>query len=133
MWAAATPGEGPVFEVVDGPSSGGVTCLRARADLDRASVERARAELARLFVPGPGPRRLLVHLGGDCFVDLAGLRLLREVAGQAQQGGGALAVVAPPRCLTRMLSCLELVAQLPVVDSVAPTARPGRARTDRPP
>lgn len=107
-----------VFDVVGRPTSRGVTWVWTRDDLDHATLERAYAQLAALFSEAAGPRRLLVYVGADRFVSVAGLRLLLEFGRRAGRCGGALAVVAPPRCLLRMLSCLELDEQLMVFDSV---------------
>jgi anti-anti-sigma regulatory factor len=119
----------PVFDVIGRPTARGVTWAWAREDLDRASIDRARAQLAELYTDGRGPRQLLVYLGHDCFVDLGGLRLLLDLVGQARQHHGALAVVAPPPGLTRMLSRLELDEQLPVIDSAAHAASRRWTRT----
>jgi hypothetical protein len=78
-----------VFDVVGRRMSRGTTWAWAREDLDGASLGRARAELAALFDGGTGPRRLLVYLGTDIFVDLRGLRLLLDLVGQVQRYGGA--------------------------------------------
>jgi anti-anti-sigma factor len=114
-----------VFDVVGQPTSRGVTWVWAREDLDRATVERAQAQLTRLFSDRAVPRRLLVYLGGDCFVDLSGLRLLLAVDERVRGCGGALAVVAPPHCLVRMLSCLGLEDRLLAFESVQHAASPG--------
>jgi anti-anti-sigma factor len=108
----------PVFDVVGRRASRGTTWAWAREDLDVASVGRARSELAALFDGGTGPRRLLVYLGADSFVDLRGLRLLLDLVAQVQRHGGAAAVVAPPHCLTQMVSLLALEERFPMIRSV---------------
>jgi anti-anti-sigma factor len=112
----------PVFDVVGRPTSQGVTWIWAQDDLDFASVGRARAQLAALFTAGACPYRLLVYLGAECFVDLRGLRLLLALAAEVQRCGGALAVVAPPHSLRKMISVLALQEELPMVDSVRQAA-----------
>jgi anti-anti-sigma factor len=108
----------PVFDIVGRRRSQGTTWVWAREDLDVASVGRARAELAALFDRGTAPRRLLVYLGADSFVDLRGLRLLVDLVAQAQRYGGVAAVVAPPHCLTQMISLLAPEERLPMISSV---------------
>ena len=119
----------PVFDVVGVPATAGSTWVWAREDLDHESVGRARVQLAALFDEEPGPRRLLVYLGGDCFVDLRGLRLLLDLAAQLRCRGGALVVVAPPLCLTEMLAVLDLEESLPMVGSVRRAAWWARTST----
>ena len=126
---ALMPSEGPrVFDVIGQPTSRGVTWAWTREDLDRASAGRACAELEALFTEHVGPRRLLIYVGVDRFVGLAGLRVLLDVGGQARRRGGTLAVVAPPHCFNRMLSCLGLEEQLVVFDSVQDAASQGWTR-----
>ena len=74
-----------------------------------------RDRLSTVVRSGRNPGNVLVHLGHECFVDLRGLRLLVETAERARSCGGALAVVAPPRCLERLVQVSQLGAQLPLV------------------
>jgi anti-anti-sigma factor len=108
-----------VFEQVGRPSPGGVTWPWARADLDPATVARARIELSAVVTPRRGPGNVLVFLGHECFVDLRGLRLLVDTARRVRALDGALAVVAPPRCLERLMQLGHVDTELPLV----PTAR----------
>ena len=119
----------PVFDVVGLPTTPGATWVWARDHLDHESVERARNELSGLFDEEPGPRRLLVYLGCDCFVDLGGLRLRLDLAAQLHCRGGALVVVAPPVCLTEMLAVLDLQDALPMMSSVRRAAWWARTST----
>jgi len=119
----------PVFDVIGRPTSRGVTWVWARTDLNRASIDRARAQLAELYTDGRGPGQLLVYLGHDCSVDVCGLRLLLDLAEQARQDHGTLTVVSPPPCLIRMLACLHLHQQLPVIESAAHAASRAWTRT----
>lgn len=119
---------GPVFDVVGHPTSRGVTWVWAQDDLETASLDRARADLALLFTGGVCPHRVLVYLGDERFVDLRGLRLLAGVAAEVRRCGGALAVVTPPHCLVRMVTCFGLEDQLPVLDSVREAVRWARPR-----
>jgi len=105
----------PVFEQVGRPTPDGVTWLWAWADLDVTTAEKARRELSIIVRPGRNPGSVLVHLGHECFVDVRGLRLLVETAERVRSYGGALAVVAPPRCLERLVQVSQLGAQLPLV------------------
>jgi hypothetical protein len=108
----------PVFDIVGRPTARGTTWAWAREDLDGMSVGRARGQLAALLASEPEPLRLLLYLGADRFVDLRGLRLLLDLDAQVRRRGGALAVVAPPRCLTEMTSLLALEERVPMVGSV---------------
>lgn len=109
------PTTGPVFELVGRPTAGGVTWVWARQDLDLATVAAARRELSALLEPLRSPGNVLVYLGPECFVDLRGVRLLANVAAQVRSRGGALAVVAPPRCVRQMVLLGRLEAELPLV------------------
>jgi hypothetical protein len=68
---------------------------------------------------------VLVYLGAERFIDVRGMRLLLDVAGQVRYRGGSLVVVAPPRSLQKMLHVLDLGGEL----SVAPTPRHAVRRT----
>ena len=107
--------EGPVFELVGRPTAGGVTWVWARQDVDMATVAAARRELSALLEPMPDPVTVLVYLGPERFVDLRGLRLLGRTAARVRSRGGALAVVAPPRCVRRMVQLGLLDAELPLI------------------
>lgn len=107
-----------MFDLVGRPTPRGVTWAWLQDDLDSSSVGRARRQLGALLAPGVCPHRVLVYLGVECFVDLRGLRLLLEVAAHVRTCGGALAVVAPPRCLVRMITLFALEEELPMVESV---------------
>jgi anti-anti-sigma factor len=119
---------GPVFELPGRAMPRGVRWVRARQDLDLATVSRARAELTSLLSASDHVC-VLVHLGVDCFVDLHGLRLLVDLTAQARQHQAELVVVAAPRCLRRTARLAGLDSRL----NLAPTARQGfrraRART----
>jgi anti-anti-sigma factor len=116
-----------VFEQVGRPSPGGVTWLWARADLDMATVASARRELSALVAPGRSPGTVLVYLGSELFVDLRGMRLLVDAARRVRAHGGDLAVVAPPRCLQRLVRLARVDAELPLVATARQAA--WRART----
>jgi|1186.fasta_scaffold1110031_1 anti-anti-sigma factor len=106
---------GSVFELVGRPMDNGVTWVWTQNDLDMATEARARADLGALFVGADVPRFVLVYLGTERFVDVRGLRLLIETAGQVRCGGGDLVVVAPPWCLERMIEVLDVGDRLPIV------------------
>lgn len=122
-------GDGPVFEVVGRPTASGVTWVWARASLDRASEARARADLGGLLGGVGVPLVVLVYLGAERFVDVRGLRLLLELAGEVRDAGGSLAVVAPPRSLRTMLRVLDLGDQLPLVATTQEAVRRARRLT----
>jgi anti-anti-sigma factor len=108
-----------VFEQSGRPTSGGVIWLWARRDLDLTTEEEARAELATLLDAQRSPGTVLIHVGCEYFVDVRGLRLLTRTAACVRSRGGALAVVAPPPSLQRLVQLGRLDAQLPLI----PTAR----------
>ncbi len=97
-----------VFHIVGRPTRTGPTWVWTRDDLDLATTAAARAELAGLFVGDTPPRYVLLYVGVERFVDVRGLRLLVQAARWARDGGGDLAVVAPPRCLRRMVASLDV-------------------------
>jgi len=108
----------PVCELVGRWSGRGATWAWTRQDLDMATAARARAELTGLLSGGVGPDRVLVHLGAERFVDLHGLRVLVDVAVLVRIHGGTLVVVAPPRCLTTMLTVTGLDAPFSLAATV---------------
>jgi len=116
-----------VFEQVGRPTPGGTTWLWVRTDLDQATAAKARRELSTVVRPGRNPGSVLVHLGHECFVDVRGLRLLVDTAERVRSYGGALAVVAPPRCLERLVQVSQLGAQLPLI--ATPRQATWRVRT----
>jgi anti-anti-sigma factor len=118
---------GSVFELVGRPTANGVTWVWARSDLDMLTEARARADLGALFVGDSAPRFVLVYLGTERFVDVRGLRLLIETAGQVRCEGGDLVVVAPPWCVERMIGVLNVGDQLPVVATARQAVRRARA------
>jgi anti-anti-sigma factor len=117
-----------VFDQVGRPTAGGPTWLWARADLDMATVASARRELAALVAPGRNPGNVLVYLGPERFVDLRGLRLLVQTAQRVRARGGDLAVVAPPRCLQRLVRLGRVDAELPLVATARQAAWWARTR-----
>jgi anti-anti-sigma factor len=117
-----------LFDQVGRPAAGGATWLWARADLDIATVARARRELSTLVAPGRNPGNVLVYLGPDRFVDLRGLRLLVDTARRVRARGGDLAVVAPPRCLRRLVQLVRLDAELRLVVNTRQAAWWARTR-----
>jgi anti-anti-sigma factor len=106
---------GPVFELIGQSAPGGVTWLWARKDLDMATTAAARRELSALLDPAHDAGVVLVYLGQEHFIDLRGLRLLLLTAALIRSRGGALAVVAPPHCLQRMVRLGRLDTELPLV------------------
>ena len=115
-----------VFEQAGQPTAGGVTWLWARTDLDSATTARARRELSALVRRSPGS--VLLYLGLERFVDLRGLRLLVATARRIRLRGGDLAVVAPPRCLRRLVQLCRVEAELPLVSTARQAARWARTR-----
>jgi anti-anti-sigma factor len=117
-----------VFDQVGRPTAGGATWLWALADLDMATVASARRELSALVAPGRNPGNVLVYLGPERFVDLRGLRLLVQTARRVRARGGDLAVVAPPRCLRRLVRLGRVDAELPLVTTARQAAWWARTR-----
>ena len=123
-WDGSHPGTtGPVFELVGRPTAGGITWVWVRQDLDMATVAAARGELSALLEPMCDPVTVLVYLGPERFVDLRGLRLLVRTAARVRSRGGALAIVAPPRCLRRMVQLGLLDAELPLITTARRAVR----------
>jgi len=118
-----------VFDIEHRPRSRGEKWLWATEDLDMATVGPARVELAELFTVGPPPRHVLVYVGPDRFVDLQGLQLLLDLAGQVRRRGGDLAVAAAPHCLEKMVKIFELGEQLPIVATTRRITWPACNRT----
>jgi len=106
-----------VFDQIGRPAPDAVTWLWARTDLDLATVARARRDLSAVVRPGRNPGSVLVYLGHECFVDLRGLRLLVDTARQVRFLDGALAVVAPPHCLERLMQVGQAHTELPLVST----------------
>jgi anti-anti-sigma factor len=104
-----------VFEQVGRPAAGGLTWLWSQSDLDLATVPSARRELSALLPPGYNPGTVLVYLGPERFVDLRGLRLLVDTARRVRSRGGALAVVAPPPSLRRLVQLSRSDTELPLI------------------
>jgi anti-anti-sigma factor len=117
-----------VFEQVGRPTAGGVTWLWAQADLDLATVASARRELSALVAPGRSPGNVLVYLGPDRFVDLRGLRLLVDAAHRVRAQDGALAVVAPPPSLRRLVQLGRVDTELPLIATARQAAWWARTR-----
>jgi anti-anti-sigma factor len=107
-----------VFRVVGRPTPTGPIMVRARHDLDLATVPAARVELAALLDDRSAPPSVLLYLGAGRFVDMRGMRLLLETARQARRRGGDLTVVAAPQCLRSMVARLDLGDELPLVGRV---------------
>ncbi len=119
-----------MFEQVGLPTAGGVIWLWARADLDLATLAGARRELSAL-IAGGNPGTVLVYLGSERFVDLRGLQLLVDTARGIRSRGGALAVVAPPRSLRRLVQLGLLGSELPLVPTAREAVRWARTRERR--
>jgi anti-anti-sigma factor len=112
-----------VFELVGRATAGGITWVWARQDLDMATVVVARRELSVLLEPIRDPGTVLVYLGLERFVDLRGLRLLVRTAARVRSRGGELAVVAPPRCVRRMVQLGLPDAELPLITTARRAVR----------
>jgi anti-anti-sigma factor len=112
-----------VFEQVGRPTPGGVTWLWVQADLDLATAAAARRELSALLPPERNPGIVLLHLGCERFVDLRGLSLLIDTARRVRLQGGALAVVAPPHSLVRLVRLGRVDAELPLFGTARAAAR----------
>jgi anti-anti-sigma factor len=117
-----------VFEQVGRPTAGGVTWLWAQTDLDLVTVASGRRELSALVAPGRDPGSVLVYLGPERFVDLRGLRLLVDTARRVRSQGGALAVVAPPPSLRRLVQLGRVEADLLLIATARQAARWARGR-----
>jgi anti-anti-sigma factor len=107
-----------VFRVVGRPAPAGPILVRARHDLDLATVPAARDELAALLAGRPTPPSVLLYLGAARFVDMRGMRLLLETARQVRRRGGDFTVVAAPSCLRSMVARLDLGDELPLAGRI---------------
>ena len=105
-----------------------MTWLWARGDLDLATVASARRELATVLPPGHNPGNVLVYLGHERFVDLRGLRLLVDTTRRVRSRDGALAVVAPPPSLRRLVRLSQVDTELLLIATARQAARWARAR-----
>jgi anti-anti-sigma regulatory factor len=91
--------------------------VRAVCDLDAYSEAAARAELLAICGPGGTADWVLIELGAETFVGLRGFAALLHAATWAQECGRRLLIIAPPRCLTRLLDVLRMHDRLPWVPS----------------
>jgi anti-anti-sigma factor len=94
-----------------------------RRDLDLATVESARSELASVLDGPPAPRRVAVYLGAERFVDLRGVLMLVQTAGRARTRGGALVVVAPSPTVRRIVDHVGCRAELPMTATASGAMR----------
>jgi anti-anti-sigma factor len=118
------------FELSPHEACGGdVLPVRATGDLDVAVEQQARAEL-RAICGLDGVRAVRLFLGDAVFVDARGLDVLLDASAGARRHGRRLTIVAPPRCLIRMIDALELHTRLPTV--AAPRDGAGAVPVDRP-
>ena len=102
--------ERAVFELATDRGAPGVTWIRARVDLDMATVPSGRRELAAMCTDGV--RWLLVDIGASCFVDARGLQMLLDTSRTLRDRGGELLVVSDSRALRRVLQILNLDGDL---------------------
>ena len=112
-----------VFELVEVPDAEGVTWVRAVADLDRLSASDGYAQLLTMWRDGPPHRRLVVELDSGRFVDVRGLRMLREISRAVRDQGGTLVLVSSSRTVARVLAILDLDGELSFSRSVADAQR----------
>jgi anti-sigma B factor antagonist len=78
--------------VVDVKWLGATALVQPWGELDLASAETLRAELAEIGAP----RSLVLDMRGLSFIDSAGLHLLTELHGRAAREGFELEFIAPP-------------------------------------
>jgi len=117
--------ERAVFELVGARCAPDLTWLRAGADLDLATVDTGRRELgAQCAEP---IRWLLVKIGADCFVDLRGVRMLRDATRTLRGRGATLLIISDSPLLRRVLHNLDLDGDLPLRGS----AREAQEEVDR--
>ena len=86
-----------------------VAIVRARGELDVATVETLRAELDGIA----DARRLVVDLRGVSFIDSTGLHLLVRLHERARSDGFELALLAPAAPVDRPIRICGLHKQLP--------------------
>jgi anti-anti-sigma factor len=87
----------------------GVAFVRARGELDVATVATLRAELDGI----DDVRRLVLDLRGLSFIDSTGLHLLVRLRDRALQDGFELALLAPGAPVDRAIRICGLDKELP--------------------
>jgi anti-anti-sigma regulatory factor len=92
--------------------------LRAVVDLDLASETAAREQLRAC--EAAGWTRIIVTIDPDCFVDVRGLNVLLDAARRARGRSREFVVVDRGGLVRKMVTALQLQAELYVAD--APTA-----------
>jgi anti-sigma B factor antagonist len=111
------PDEAP-FQVRLGPGGGpGQTVVTVTGDVDMHSEGRLRDALNEAG-PAPGGR-VVVDLSGVEFMASAGVHVLLDVAGQFEQAGSALVLVAPHPMVARVLALTRADELIPTVATVA--------------
>jgi anti-anti-sigma factor len=76
--------------------------LRLLGELDVAGVPALQAALAEV------DRDIQIDCSGLTFIDCAGLRVLEETQRACENAGARLYLIAPPRCVTRLLDLAGL-------------------------
>jgi anti-anti-sigma factor len=101
----------------------GVLCLSGELDLSDADTVRRALVAAVSLEP-----TVVVDLSGLSFIDVAGMRALRDAHDAALSCGSCLLLAAPPRCVTTVAALMELrrlpfCEKRPALDGgAAPTA-----------
>jgi anti-sigma B factor antagonist len=111
------PDQAP-FQVRLGPGTGpSQTVVTVTGDVDMHSAGRLRGALTEAGqLPGC---RVVLDLAGVEFMASAGVHVLLDVAGQLEQAGGSLVLVAPRPLVTRVLSLTRADELIPTAASVA--------------
>jgi anti-anti-sigma factor len=103
------------------PSLDGVVlCLSGELDVSDADAVRT----ALIAAVGLGPT-VVVDLSELSFIDVAGMRALRDAHDAAVSCGSCLLLAAPPRCIRTVATLMEL-GRLPFYENV-PTLDGGTA------
>jgi anti-anti-sigma factor len=94
------------------PSPDGQVVLRLSGELDMSDADAVRTALVEAVRAGP---TVVVDLSGLSFIDVAGMRALRDAHDAALACGCRLLLAAPQRCV-RTLAALMDLGRLPLCE-----------------
>ena len=97
-------------------TDGATTVLRLAGELDLATADQLREQVAALLGKHAGLRHLVVDVAGLEFLDVTGLGALLESRRKLLRTGATMCLRRPRPMVTRMLDLLELEDALHVED-----------------
>ncbi|MEU5837886.1 STAS domain-containing protein [Streptomyces diacarni] len=101
----------------DAPEPTRFRIVRARGELDIATLPELETDLVRAFGP-PGPPRVVLDMRKVTFLDCSVVRVLMRARGRALSRDGSLVLVCAHVPVGRLLRQLELEHRLPAYASV---------------